>query len=42
MKFGLDREVDLKKSFKLHRQISIRVLTKVALNFIHFAWHGHK
>ena len=32
-----------KKSFKLYYcQISVRVITTVALNFIHFALHGQK
>ncbi len=39
-KFDLDWEIELKKSFELDRQILENVLTKVALNFIHFAWHG--
>ncbi len=40
MKFGLDRMAELKKSFKLYRQILVRAVTGVAKNFIKFcmAW----
>ncbi len=37
-KFGLDQMVEVKKSFKLYCQILESILTKVDLNFIHFAW----
>jgi hypothetical protein len=40
MKFGLDQKVKFKKSFKLYRQILVRVIMKVAKNVVHFAWHG--
>jgi len=42
MKLGLDREVEFKKSLKFYCQILLRVLAKVALNFVHFAWQGQK
>jgi hypothetical protein len=35
-------KVELKKSFKFHHQISLMVLIKVALNFVHFAWKEWK
>jgi hypothetical protein len=40
MKFGLDWKVKFKKSFELYEQISVRVLTKVVVNFVHVceAW----
>jgi hypothetical protein len=41
-KFGLDREVEFKKSLELYYQILVRVVTKVPRNFIHFAWLGQK
>ena len=37
-KFGRDWKVELKKSFKLYRQILLRILMKVGLNIIIFAW----
>jgi hypothetical protein len=37
MKFDQDQKVEFKKSFKLYRQILLKVLTKVGLNFVHFA-----
>ncbi len=37
--FGLYQKVEIKKSFKLYCQILVRVTTKVAKNFIHFARH---
>jgi hypothetical protein len=40
MEFGLDQKVEFKKSFKLYRQILVRVITKVAKNVAHCAWHG--
>ncbi len=42
MKFSLDRKAVFKKFFQLYCQILERVLTKVAVNFVHFAWHGWK
>ncbi len=36
-KLGWDQKVDFKKSFKLYRQIFSTDLTKVGINFIHFA-----
>jgi len=36
MKFGLDQKLELKKSFEPYCQNSVRVLTKVAENFVHF------
>jgi hypothetical protein len=42
MKLGLDRKVEFEKSLKFYRQILVRVLAKVALNFVNFAWHGQK
>jgi len=42
MKMGLDREVEFKKSLKFYCQILVRVLAKVALNFVNFGWHGQK
>ncbi len=35
-KFGWYQNVEFEKSFELYRQTLVRVLTKVALNFIHF------
>ncbi len=40
MIFGQDQKVEFKKTFDLWRQISLRVLTKVALNFVYFTRHG--
>ncbi len=37
MKFGQHQKLEFKKSFKLYQQISFEVLTKVGLNFVHFA-----
>ncbi len=34
------QKVEFKKSFKLYRQISSKVYTKVGINFVHFAWMG--
>ncbi len=42
MKFGLDQKVEFKKSFELYRQILVRVVTKIAKNFVHFAQHRQK
>jgi hypothetical protein len=40
-KFGLEQKrFSLKKSFKLNCQILVRVVRKVAKNFIHFAFYG--
>jgi hypothetical protein len=39
MKFGLDQKFELKKYFKLYRQTLVWVTTKVAKDFVHFAWH---
>ncbi len=41
MKLGPDQKAELKKHFKLWRQINI-VVIKVALNFMNFAWRGQK
>ncbi len=41
-KFGWYQNVEVEKSFKLYGQILVRVLTKVALNFIHFEYHCQK
>jgi hypothetical protein len=40
MKFGPVWKVEFKKSFELYEQISVRVLTKVAVIFVHVceAW----
>jgi len=38
MKFGLDHKVEFNNSFELYYQILVRVLMKVAVNFIYFAW----
>ncbi len=38
MKFGLDQKVEFKKSFELYHQFSVIAVTKVAKNFIHFAF----
>jgi hypothetical protein len=38
MKFVRDRKAGFTKSFKLYPQISLKVSTKVGLNFVHFAW----
>jgi hypothetical protein len=35
IKFGINQKVEFRKSFKLLRQILVRVLTKVALIFVH-------
>jgi hypothetical protein len=40
MKLGRQQMVEFKKSFKLYGHISSKVLTKVGINFIHFAWMG--
>jgi hypothetical protein len=37
MKFGWDWDFELKKSFECYRQISLKDLMKIALNFVHFA-----
>jgi hypothetical protein len=37
-KFGLDRKVEFKKSFELYSKILVRVVTKVAINFVPFEW----
>ncbi len=37
MKFYRDRKVEFKKSFELCRQIWLKVLTKVGINFIDLA-----
>jgi hypothetical protein len=37
MIFGRDRKVEFKKSFELYRQILLNEITKVSLNFVHFA-----
>jgi hypothetical protein len=42
VKFGQNQKAEIKKSFKLYRQILETVLTKVALNFVHFEWRGQK
>jgi hypothetical protein len=34
------KRLSSKKSFEHYRQILVRVLMKVALNFNHFAWCG--
>ncbi len=36
-KIDRDQTVELKKSFKLYRQILLKVVTKAVLTFIHFA-----
>ncbi len=36
-KFVQDRVVEFEISFKLYRQISLKVLTKVGINFVFFA-----
>jgi hypothetical protein len=38
MKFSWDQKVEFKKSNELYRQILLKVLTKVGIHFIHFAW----
>jgi hypothetical protein len=38
MKFGLDCTVEFNNSFELYYQILARVLMKVAVNFIYFAY----
>jgi hypothetical protein len=42
MKFSLDRKAVFKKFFKLYCQILERVLTKVAVNFVHFCMASMK
>jgi hypothetical protein len=37
-KFDLGQKTEFKKSFKLYCQTLLKVLTKVGLNFVHFAW----
>ncbi len=38
LNFGRDWKVVFKKSFKLYCQIWLKGLTKVGINFLHFAW----
>jgi hypothetical protein len=40
MKFGLGQKVEYKKSIELYCQILVRVLMKVAINFVNFAGYG--
>jgi hypothetical protein len=38
IKFGFHQKVEFQKFFELNCQISLKVLAKVGLNFVHFAW----
>jgi hypothetical protein len=42
MKFGQEQKIEFKKSYELYCKSLVRVLAKVAINFVHFAWHGQK
>jgi len=42
MKFGPEQKIELKKSYELYCKSLVRVLAKVSINFIHFAWLGQK
>jgi hypothetical protein len=42
MKFDRDLKIEFKKSFEHYRQISWRVLTTVALNFVRFAHESER
>ena len=37
-KFGWDWKVEFKESFELDRQILLKVVTKVGINFVRFEW----
>jgi hypothetical protein len=41
MKFGLDQKIEF-YFFKLHHQISVMAITKVAKNVVHFALYVQK